>query len=163
MKTAIGVYNTHAEAVNALKELQNAGYPTKNVSILGKVNEEDVNRDSFTSNEKVAGAEVGSTVLLGSTLGILTGIGVFAIPGFGFLYGAGALIGAIAGFDIGLLGGGVISALTLSGVKDDHSKEYETAIKSGKFLLIAQGSEEEVNRAKDILHSHGTHSTLAAH
>lgn len=94
---------------------------------------------------------------------MLTGIGLLAIPGLGFLYGAGALAGAIAGFDIGLIGGGIISALTIPGVKHDVAKEYETQLKEGKFLVIAHGSEEEVNRAKEIMHRHGTHTTLETH
>jgi hypothetical protein len=32
---------------------------------------------------------------------------------------------------------------------------YETAIKRGKFVVIAHGTTEEVERAKNILHSAG--------
>ena len=113
------------------------------------------------SSIKKGGLEAGT--VLGTTLGILTGIGMFAIPGVGFLYGAGALVGAIAGFDFGLIGGGIASALISVGVKDDMAKKYHDDLVAGKYLVIAHGSEEHVAQAKDLLTGHGTHSEIASH
>lgn len=161
MKTTIGVYNTHQEAMEAVKELRKAGFPTKNLSVIGKVEQET--DDIETTDMKVAGTEVGAGVVIGSTVGILTGIGIFAIPGLGFLFGAGALAGAIAGFDIGLIGGGIISALTLSGIHDENAKHYEKQLREGKFLLIIQGTKEEAEQAQKILKSHGTDAGLEMH
>ena len=165
MKATVAVYNNHDEAVAAVKELKKSGYPTKRVSIIGKgeklTPEERAMNDRKITNIEGAGAGIGATV--GSTLGILTGVGVFAIPGFGWLVGAGALVGAIAGLDIGLLGGGIVGALSVSAIKDHHAKDYDAHLHQGKFLVIVQGNEEEVNRAKDILHAHGTHTNLDVH
>ena len=44
-------------------------------------------------------------VMIGSILGVLTGVGLFAIPGMGFLYGAGILYGGFVGFETGIVGG----------------------------------------------------------
>ncbi len=162
MKTTIGVYNTHHDAMQAVKELRQAGYPTNNLSVIGKVHAND--SDELENKEmKIAGAEVGAGVVIGSTVGILTGVGLFAIPGLGFLFGAGALAGAIAGFDIGLIGGGIISALTLTGIHDDKAQQYEEHLKQGKYLLIAQGSKEEAETAQKILHGYGGHQELDVH
>lgn len=111
----------------------------------------------------IAGAEVGIGALAGSVLGVLTGVGIFAIPGVGFLYGAGALVGAIAGFDFGIIGGGIASALTVAGISSDDTKQYEEVLKAGKFLVIAQGNEEEVTRAKNVLETHGNLVSITQH
>jgi len=165
MKATIAVYHSHDDAVAAVNELHKVGYPTKRVSIIGKgekltPQERAMNEKEITATE---GKDVGIGAAVGSALGILTGVGVFAIPGFGWLFGAGALVGAIAGLDIGLLGGGIVAALSISAVKDHHAKDYDAHLHEGRFLVIVQGNEEEVNRAKDILHAHGTHAHLDVH
>jgi hypothetical protein len=106
---------------------------------------------------------LGAGTLIGATLGILTGVGIFAIPGVGFLYGAGALIGAIAGIDFGIIGGGIASALATLGVKDVNAKKYHDALAEGKFLVIAHGKSEDLDKAKAILNEHGTHQDLDQH
>jgi membrane protein DedA with SNARE-associated domain len=65
-------------------------------------------------------------VAVGTTLGIvagaLSGVGVFALPGLGFIYGAGALVGTIAGFDFGLISGGIVSIVETLVDKKHHNK-----------------------------------------
>jgi hypothetical protein len=80
----------------------------------------------------------------------------------GFLYGAGALVGAIAGFDFGLIGGGVASALATVGVKNENAKKYHDALAAGKFLVIVHGNQKHVDEAKNILDSNG-HLDLETH
>jgi hypothetical protein len=81
----------------------------------------------------------------------------------GILCGAGALVGAFAGFDIGLIGGGVATALASVGVKHDISKKYHDALAAGKFLVVAHGHQADVDKAQSLLHAHGTHSELDTH
>jgi uncharacterized membrane protein len=164
MKSTIGVYDSHDKAVEAVIELKDAGFPVKQLSIIGKAQTEVIDDQLHVMPKdpiKVAGVGAGTAV--GATLGILTGVGLFAIPGLGFLYGAGALVGAIAGFDAGLIGGGIASVLTTVGVKDDNVKKYHDDLEAGKFIVVAHGSEAEVNHAKDILHAHDTHEDLEQH
>lgn len=164
MKAVISVYDTHEGAVTAVKELQNAGYSSKHLSIIGKTTgEAKVPGIKNSETMAIAGAEVGIGALAGSVLGVLTGVGIFAIPGVGFLYGAGALVGAIAGFDFGIIGGGIASALTVAGISSDDTKQYEEVLKAGKFLVIAQGNEEEVTRAKNVLETHGNLVSITQH
>lgn len=164
MNATIGIYDTHDLAVEAVRKLKDGGYPASQLSIMG-VAETEVVDDQMHIIEKnplkVGG--LGAGALVGTTLGVLTGVGIFAIPGLGFLFGAGALVGAIAGFDFGLIGGGIASALTTVGVKDENAEKYHDALEQGKFLVIAHGTEEDVNRAKDLLHEHGTHENLVIH
>lgn len=163
MKTTIGVYDTKEAAVSAAKELTANGFSSKRLSVIGRVANEDADFLADESLMEKAGKRVGITTLIGSTVGILSGVGVFAIPGLGFIFGAGALMGAIAGFDIGLIGGGLISALSISNIKGDIAKQYDDHLQAGKFLLIVQGNEEEVKKAHEIIDTHGQHEALETH
>src|SRR5262249_33689784 len=119
-----------------------------------------------TKMTKGIGKEVTIGAAVGSIVGALTGVGLFAIPGLGFLYGAGAILGAIAGLDFGLLGGGiagVIGALAIPGIKDDHHQKYDSHLQKGHYLLIVQGSETEAKQANDLLYSLGHHTEINVH
>ena len=164
MNSTIGVYENHEKAIEAVIELKEAGFPVKQLSIIGKAETEVVDDQMHvTPKDPIKVAGVGTGTAIGATLGVLTGVGLFAIPGLGFLYGAGALVGAIAGFDFGLIGGGLASILTTMGVKDANVKKYHEDLEAGKFIFVAHGSEQEVNHAKELLHSHGTHDDLDIH
>ncbi|MEO6901599.1 MAG: hypothetical protein ABI315_00420 [Bacteroidia bacterium] len=158
MKSTVAVYNSHEKALNAIKALGKDHFPMKHISLIGKAELKD-DHVHVKSDDK---ASTVVPVAVGSVIGLLTGLGIFAIPGLGFLYGAGALVGAIAGFDFGLIGGMAVE-LTKLGFKKDTGIKLEEHIKKGKFLLIAQGTEEEIQTAKKILHTDGTHLELDIH
>lgn len=165
MHATIGVYDDHELAVAAAKQLRDSGYPLSQLSIMGKADTEMLDEDLHTMPKEPmdsSGIKVGATTAIGTALGILTGVGVFAIPGLGVLYGAGALVGAIAGFDFGLMGG-MAAIFATMGVKDENAKQYHDALAAGKFILVADGTEEEVNAARKTLHEHNTHHDLASH
>ncbi len=164
MNATIGIYDNHDLAVEAVIKLKEADFPVNQLSIMGLSQTEDVDKEMhITPHNPIKTAGLGTGTVIGTTLGILTGVGMFAIPGVGFLYGAGALVGAIAGFDIGLIGGGIASALTTVGVTDENSKKYHDALVAGKFLVVAHGDQKLVNQAKDLLHEHGTHDDMEMH
>ncbi len=161
MNAAIGIYEDHDAAVEAISKLHDKGYPVAQLTIMGLTETEVIENELRVMQKspiKVAG--LGTGVALGTTVGLLTGVGLFAIPGLGILFGAGALVGAIAGFDFGLIGGGIASVLASVGVKDEIAEKYETLLKAGKYLVIANGSKDEVENAKKHLHEHATHSEL---
>lgn len=156
MKSQIAIYDTHEKAVNAIKDLSEKGFPMDNVSLLGKaeVIEDHIHIKSLdTIKETPALVGMGA----GTLIGLLSGIGVFTIPGFGFLYGAGALVGIIAGLDLGIVAGGFISLLTFIGIKEEKVIKCHEHLKAGKFIVIVNGSKEEIQRAKHILHTEGNH------
>ena len=164
MKAIIGVYDTHELAVDAVVELKNGGYPVKNISIMGLTDTEDVDSElHILQHNPIKAGGLATGTIIGTTLGILTGIGLFAIPGIGFLYGAGAVVGAAAGFDFGLIGGGIASIITTLGVHDDAAKHYQRELEDGKYLLITHGTQADAVQAEAILATHARHSTLAAH
>jgi len=164
MNAAIGIYDNHEKAVAAIVKLKESGYPTANLTLMGLTEKETVDNAEYVSPvNPIKPAGLGIGVLAGTTLGILTGVGVFAIPGLGFLFGAGALAGAIAGFDIGIIGGGIATVLNTVGVKDEIAQKYHDALAAGKFLVVAHGSEEDVHKAEKLLKELNTYSDYTKH
>lgn len=152
MNTIVGVYESHDDAVGAVKALEGAGYATKNISLVSKA--EIVNDHIHVkSDHKVETAEVGVGIAAASVIGILTGVGIFAIPGLGFLYGAGALVGAFAGFDAGIIGSGIVSILTSIGINQVMAAKYEKHLNEGKYLVFVHGDEKEIKHAHEVLHT----------
>jgi hypothetical protein len=49
------------------------------------------------------------------------------------------------------LGAGLYSV----GIPKDSVIKYETAVKADKFLVIAHGTKEEVDKAKDVINTTG--------
>ena len=159
MESLIAIYNTHQEALNALAMLKENDFPMDHVSLMGKAEVID-DHLHLNAHDK----ETTAPVLLGTgggvLVGALTGLGVFAIPGFGFLYGAGAIIGALAGFDMGLIAGGVGSLLTSLGLKEAHAGKVHEHLEKGKYTLLVQGSKEEVERAEELINNDGGYFEL---
>ncbi len=152
MNTIVGVYESHQDALDAVKKLQNEGFDTKNVSLVSKA--ELVNDHIHVkSDHTVEKAELGVGLVAGSVIGVLTGIGIFAIPGLGFLYGAGALVGVLAGIDFGIIGGGIVAVLTGMGIDKVVAEKYEKHLNEGKFLVFAQGDEKQIHHAHEVLHT----------
>jgi hypothetical protein len=83
------------------------------------------------------------------------GSGFFWIPGLGPLLVAGPLVSWIVGALEGAIVVGGLSAMGAGlyslGIPKDSILRYETAIKTGKFVLIAHGSMDDTTRAKETL------------
>lgn len=156
MKSKIAIYDTHEKAVEAIKVLNGENFPMSNVSLLGsaEIIEDHIHVKSMEGIKK-APAIIGMGA--GTVIGLLSGIGIFTIPGFGFLYGAGALVGAFAGFDLGIVTGGLVSFFSFIGIKEDNVVKCEEHLKQGKFIVVVNGTLEEIEKAEHILHTEGTH------
>ncbi|MFL9843256.1 hypothetical protein [Flavobacterium rhizosphaerae] len=158
MEQKVAVFNSYKEALEALKELKQHDFPMKDVSLVGKagiVDDEHIHLDEVDKATNIP-AYVGMGA--GTVVGLLTGLGVFAIPGFGMLYGAGALVGAIAGVDVGMIGGGFASLVAKLFTNDKHVENIKEHIEAGKFVLVVSGDKDEIAVAKEILSSKNLHS-----
>lgn len=147
----VAVFTTHEQAQAAIKKLSDSGYDLKNLSIIGQNYQSEEHPVGFihTSDRITSWGQMGA--FWGTVWGLLTGSAFFIIPGFGQLIFAGYIIAvlesALIGGAIGVVGGALVSL----GIPKDSIIEYETALKAGGFLVIAHGSEAEVQKAKDIL------------
>lgn len=156
MDSQVAIYDSQQKAIKAIKALHKFGFPLNQISLVAKA--EIIDDDlHMMSLDTVENAPVLIGTGAGSIAGLLTGIGLFLIPGFGFLYGAGALVGLIAGFDFGLIAGGITSILLRLGINEDLVVRYEEHLRLGMFMLVIHGSLEDIKKAEKILHTEGTH------
>ncbi|GEP50827.1 hypothetical protein FNO01nite_14990 [Flavobacterium noncentrifugens] len=159
MEQQVAVFDSHKKAVSALKTLNEQGFPMGHISLIGKagiiddhVHTEEV--DKATNIPAYVGVGAGTLV------GLLSGIGIFAIPGFGVLYGAGALVGAIAGLDLGIVTGGLVSVIAKMFSSEEDVTKFTEHLEEGKFILVVRGNQEEVSKAKGILQTENLHTHL---
>src|SRR5215813_1259248 len=158
---AIAVYDSHSEAEEAIKELERGGFDMKKLSIVGKDYHTEEHAVGFynTGDRVKAWGKTGA--FWGGLWGLLLGWAFFFIPGIGPLMIAGPLVAWLVSALEGAVVVGGLSAIGAAlyslGIPKDSVINYETAIKAGKFLVIAHGTAEEVERARNILHSAGRH------
>ena len=151
----VAIYKSHTEAEAAVKELQHSGFDMKKLSIVG--------RDYHTDEHVVGYYNAGDRMkywgkmgaFWGGIWGLLFGSAFFLIPGVGPLLVAGPLVGWIVGALEGAVVVGGLSALGAGlcslGIPKDSILRYETALKTGKFVVIAHGTAEEAARAREII------------
>jgi len=156
---AIAVYDSHSEAEEAIKELERGGFDMKKLSIVGKDYHTEEHAVGFynTGDRVKAWGKTGA--FWGGLWGLLLGWAFFFIPGIGPLMIAGPLVAWLVSALEGAVVVGGLSAIGAAlyslGIPKDSVINYETAIKAGKFVVIAHGTAEEVERARNILHSAG--------
>ena len=162
----VAIYPSHPGAEAAIKELQHAGFEMKKLSVIG--------RDFHTEEHVIGYFNTGERMKMwgktgafwGGLWGLLFGSAFFWIPGLGPLLVAGPLVGwIVAGLEGALVVGGLSTlgaALYSLGIPKDSILRYETELKTGKFLLLAHGTLEDTNRAKEIL-ARTAHETLEHH
>ncbi|MEO6832237.1 MAG: hypothetical protein ABI378_07555 [Chitinophagaceae bacterium] len=177
MKATIGIYETQADAIGAVKQLKAAGFTDKNVSIISR---KKVDADAMEQGEggegealdsdnvfgkpmRIAATGLGIGVVVGPILGALAGIGLLAVPGIGIIVGAGALAGAVAGLDVGLIGGGVFSALAIANMNKHHEELYHEHLQAGHVVVVVHGSEEEIGKAREVLELYAKHLVIDTH
>jgi len=107
--------------------------------------------------EAQEGAGIGATAgtVLGGVGGLLVGLEALLIPGVGPFLAAGTVATTLAGAGIGAAGGGLIGALTGLGIPEEQAQMYNERISQGDYLVIVDGSEEEIRRAESILNNRG--------
>jgi hypothetical protein len=153
--STVAVYNSHTDAEAAIKELQQAGFDMKKLSIFGKDyhTEENVIGYYNTGERMASWGKFGA--FWGWIWGLLFGSAFLFIPGIGPVMIAGPIVSWVIGaLETAVFVGG-LSALSAGlvgmGIPKDSALKYETAIKADKFLLLVHGTADEVNKAKDIL------------
>ena len=151
----VAVFETHAGADEAVKELQKAGFDMKKLSVVGK--------DYHTQEQVVGYYNAGDRMkhwgklgaFWGGLWGLLFGAAFFWVPGIGPVLVGGPLVawivaaleGAVLVGGISAIGAGLVSL----GIPKNSIVEYESAIKAGKYVVVAHGTAEDVAKARNIM------------
>jgi hypothetical protein len=165
--SVVGMYETMAQAEEAVHTLERAGFPVKHVSVVTQnlASDQGIHGfiapgDDLTPRSAATGAWVGGLV------SVLIGAAFLWLPGFGPLLVVGRLAALLlAGVEGALAGaatGGLLGALANWGIAEEHILDYEKRLQEGKHLVIAYGTNEEVSRAHAILQS-ATTGALRVH
>ena len=145
-RTITAVFREEQQVDSVVRRLIDRGVPQDHISVMGQNFQSQTRIAGFISKKDVilgglrTGAVFGS--LFGSLLSLFTGVGVLFIPFIGSVVAAGpitsVLLGAASGALAGSAGAGLASALTTLGMPEEKAAIYETRVKAGEFLLMAE-------------------------
>jgi hypothetical protein len=165
-ESVVAVYGTHAAAESAVKAVQQAGIDMRKLSIVGKGFHTEEHALGFYSAGDRMRFWGGRGAFFGSLWGMLFGNALFLIPGLGPLVVMGPLVGWIAGVLEGAAVGGAAGVLAAGlasiGIPADSVVKYDLEVKAGRFLVLAHGSTDLVDRAREVLLTTGA-SQVTAH
>lgn len=165
-KTISRLYNSYDRASQAVRDLEAAGVPHKDISIVSNNSDDwysknggsnggakrvDRDRDGVDDRAEGAGAGAGIGAAVGGTAGLLTGLGLLAIPGVGPVVAAGWLVATAAGAAAGGLTGGIVGALTQAGVSDEDAHVYAEGVRRGGTLVTARINDADASRLEGVL------------
>lgn len=165
-KRAVGVFPNRENAEHALRELRDNRFPMERVSVIAKDADRraplagDVETE-HSGNKADEGAALGAATggALGTITGLLVGLGALAIPGIGPVMLAGAtataLASTISGAAIGAAAGGLVGALIGLGIPEERARIYNDRVARGDYLVIVEGTDDEIRAAETILHRRG--------
>jgi len=154
-KLLIAVFDDHEKAGEGIQSLLDAGIDREAIAALGK-GEETPEKDFEQSklNEHIGWwAKTGT--IWGGIFGLLTGVFVATVPGFGPIVAAGHIIPAIAGALGGAMVVGPAAALGAwmadFAVEEAEKLRYHKDLEQGRVLVIVRGDEATVRKAESVL------------
>jgi hypothetical protein len=162
------LYDSYAQATEAVRNLETAGVPQSNISIVSNNSDNwyseetartptggtptiDRDRDGVDDRAEGAGKGAGVGATTGGLVGLLTGLGLIAIPGVGPVVAAGWLVAMAAGAAVGGTAGGIIGALTQAGTSEEDAYVYAEGVRRGGTLVSARVPDGERSRYEEIL------------
>ena len=163
MITISRLYDDYDTAARVVGELERAGIPHSDVSIIANNAEgwydrdgtmhRRVDRDADGTDDRVEGAAAGGGIgaTVGGIAGLLAGLGLMAIPGLGPVVAAGWLASTAAMAAAGGAAGGLIGALTQSGVDEDEAHYYAEGVRRGGTLVTARIPDADRARYESIM------------
>jgi hypothetical protein len=153
--SVVGVYKRLPEAEDAVRSLGDGGFPLQQVSIIAQHLHDNRRVHGYVTASDVAKSSAATGAWVGGIFGLLVGAAFLWVPGVGPLVVAGSLAAVLLGGVEGAVAGAAVSGLLgwlfSLGISREKILKYEQAVKAGKFLVIAHGSAEAVEKARDIL------------
>lgn len=106
-----------------------------------------------TATGLVKGLIVGN--VSGGLVGLFLGLSILALPGIGQVAMASAIGFTVLSSGICTAAGGVIGALIGLGMTERQARQYSERVLRGDYLIVVNGTDTEIHRAKDILEAQG--------
>jgi len=160
MKTIVGLFDDMELARQAALNIEAAGISHNDVSVVAN-NEGGryVANETTTAAPVASGHAIGHDAKVGAEVGgvagLLIGLTGLAIPGLGWIAGAGWLMGMILGAGTGAVIGGLVGALTSVGVPETDAAHYMEGVRRGGTLVAVKADESLAHRVAEILSQAG--------
>ena len=157
MKTIVALFDTFAEAQDAVQDLEAEGIGKGEISVVtsGQHAATSVPQSGPVATTADATADepasTGAGALIGAGLGILAGLAAVTIPGVGIVAAVGPII---AGGVVGAVAGGLVGSLVDAGVPEDEAEHYAEAVRAGGTLVTVRSNPTDADRVVRILNRH---------
>lgn len=159
---ALGVFYNSEKAEQAVNALKGSGFPMEKVSVIAKNVEQGETISETQLSDTIGNQNVNTTGAVGDTLaattwgGVLVGLSTLALPGLGAVLAAGsvgvALVSNIAAVGVGAAANqNLLKALGDLGIPEERARVYSDRLQQGYYMLIVDGTKEEISRAEPIL------------
>lgn len=152
MKTINRVYDSYAQAREAVKALEAGGVAANDISLIANKHVSREHADVTEVSDAAKGAGIGA--VLGGGAGLLAGLGMLAIPGLGPVVAAGWLASTAAVGAAGALAGGIVGALVDAGESREHAHVYSEVVRRGGTLVSVRVPDSEVSRVHAIMEAY---------
>jgi hypothetical protein len=137
-QTVTSLYDTYDSAVSAVNALEAYGIPHSDISIVSNNVDDRYRTDRATNAAEDAGKGAGIGAVMGGAGGLLTGLGLLAIPGVGPVVAAGWLVATAAG--------------AVTGAVEAHF--YAEGVRRGGTLVTARVDDARASTVREILQRH---------
>ena len=144
--STIAVYGSQASAEEAVRRLQADGFDMKQLSLLAR----GLSEERHVIGTDTVARRTGRWAGFGSLWGVLFGA-LFWVPGVGHVAVGGYLLYVLTTGALGAAGGALGGALTSIGIPPAGVIRYEADLEADKWLLIAHGTPDDVERARTLL------------
>ena len=164
------LYKDHDTGARVVSELERSGIPQSDISIISnndsgwfdRDGSKRIDRDADGRDDRAEGAATGAGIgaTLGGVAGLLAGLGLLAIPGIGPVVAAGWLASTAAVAVAGGATGGLIGALTQSGVGEEEAQTYAEGVRRGGTLVTVRIPDTDRARVEAILDRYSPMDTM---
>ncbi len=157
-RTQTRLFDTHAHAVDAVRDLEAAGFSPDEVSIMSNNTPGAPADASHGATIADASTEVGASLgtVLGGGVGLLAGLGVLAIPGVGPIVAAGWLVALLTGAGAGAAAGGLIGSFAEAGVDAKEAEVFAEGVRRGGTIVTIRAEEVRSTQAATVLARHAS-------
>jgi hypothetical protein len=151
-RTVAGLFDTDEAARNAVRDLEEAGIPARDISLIANNTGDHWNsvllpRYGDTTALTTAGPGVGGIV--GSGADLLAGIGMLSVPGLGPVVAAGWLTSTAP------VAGGIIDLLVGADIAPELAQIYAEGIRRGGSLIAVRTNDDRIPAARVALSRNG--------
>lgn len=151
MQTFNKVYDRYDQAERAVRDIEAAGVPSADISVVAN----KFVADAETTSATAAGAETGAGIgaVVGGGVGLLAGLGMLAIPGLGPVVAVGWLATTAVGAIAGTATGGIVGALVGAGLSEPDAHVYSEVVRRGGTLVTVRTT-HAIDKIDGLLNRH---------